>query len=94
MGFLDKLNPKKKVEELLASKVMGPAVERAVTAINQKGEETAKKEITIWVSNQIKAQAATVIPEPLTGASDEIINNASKKVVNEAFIKAKEQLKK
>ncbi|HEY3446176.1 MAG TPA: hypothetical protein VGK67_07415 [Myxococcales bacterium] len=93
MGFFDFLNPKKKFEKLLADKVKGPAIEEAVKLIKEKGEEKAKEELSGWVAEKIGAAANELgIPSALDGIKDKIIEDASAKVVDEAFEEAKKRM--
>jgi hypothetical protein len=93
MGFFDFMNPKKKFENLLADKVKGPAIEEAVKLIKEKGEEKAKDELSGFVSEKIGEAASQLeIPAVLDGVKDKIIEDASAKVVDEAFEAAKKRM--
>lgn len=93
MGFFDFLNPKKKFAKLLEDKVKGPAIEEAVKLIKEKGEEKAKEELSGWVGEQMnKAISEVGLPSALDGVKDKIIEDASSKVVDEAFEEAKKRM--
>jgi hypothetical protein len=94
MGLLDAFSPKKKVESLLADKMVGPATEKAIEIIKEKGEGNTKEPLTAWVSDKIKESASSIIPEQLKSASKEIIDKAIENVVGQAVEQAKKNLHK
>jgi len=95
VGFFDFLNPKKKFEKLLSDKVKGPAIEKAVKLIKEKGEEAAKDELAGWVGEQMNSAINELdIPSALSGVKDKIVEDAAGKVVDEAFEEAKKRVAK
>jgi hypothetical protein len=94
MGFFDFLNPKKKIQQLLSDKVMPKVLEKAKQLLREKGEQAARDELNDYASGLVKEQAAEVIPGPLQSYSDEIIDIAVGKVVDEAITKAKAEMAK
>ena len=90
MGLFDFLNPKKKIEKLLADKVdLSKVVEKATKTIKEKGEEKAKEEIKTFAADEIKKHANSIIPGPFQSKAGELIDKAAEKLADRAVEEAK-----
>ncbi len=84
------LNPKKKIEALLESKVLAKVVPKAVELIKNKGTDKAAQELVGFATTLLEEQAGAVIPKPLKKKTTEIVKKVAVQVVEKAITMAME----